>query len=306
MSGAAVVVGATGFLGRNLVSALAAEDRPVIAVSGRGAPVPGAHRAVTLSELGHLDLPPETVVFHLAARRYDARTFAAEQPQVLADNVAITQQVYEICAAKGVGEVRLASSVAVYPASRVVMDDGEPLDLNGAPHAGEAFYAWSKRWGEILADLYRAKHGVSTVAFRITNPYGPHDTRDPAAAHVATAFVLRALEAGDQFLLRGRQVERDFVFAGDVADVFRRTAAWRQRHETYNLGSGVNTSLEQLARAVLAASGSEKPLVFAEAPASGPAQRRIDATRLQAAFPRTWTPLDAGLAATVAWARGDG
>ncbi|MGA0608384.1 NAD-dependent epimerase/dehydratase family protein [Phenylobacterium sp. VNQ135] len=299
-----VLVGATGFLGRNVLDALVADGRDVVAVSASGAQPPGARTGLTLDELeSYQGLSEQPVLVNVAARRYDARTFSAEQDLILSQNLALVQRVYEICARRGIREIRQASSVAVYPADRQLLSDEQPLDLNAAPHPGEAFYGWSKRWGEILAGLHRQRHGASTVSFRITNPFGPHDTLDAGAAHVATAFVLRALEPGPEFPLRGGHIERDFIYAGDVAAAILATLDWRRRQEVYNLGRGENTTLAELARAVLAAAGSDKRIVADEAPASGPAARRITADRIRADVPVVWRSLDEGLALTVEWYR---
>ena len=66
-----------------------------------------------------------------------------------------------------------------------------------------------------MAGLHAERFGISTLSFRLTNPFGPYDATDPAAAHVAAAFVMRALEPGEVFALRGAHVERDFLYAGD-------------------------------------------------------------------------------------------
>lgn len=299
-----ILVGATGFLGQNLQVALQEAGHDILAVSRAGEPPAGGGVGLTLTELEtYPKLARDAVLVNVAARRYDARTFAQEQDVILAENWALVQQVYALCARRGIHEVRQASSVAVYPAAELLLDDSRPIDLNASPHPGEAFYGWSKRWGEILADLYAARHGVSTVSFRITNPYGPFDTTDIGAAHVATAFVLRALEPGETFGLRGGTVERDFVYAPDVADAFLATLSWRGRTDAYNLGSGRNTSLAELAETVVAASGSGKRIVALDAPASGPASRRISARRLHEEVKSDWTSLEDGVARTIAWYR---
>src|SRR5207244_5414250 len=93
----------------------------------------------------------DAVVVNLAAYRYDATSFALAQSAILLGNSAIPPAVYGFCAKRGIIEVRLASSVAVYPADAHVLDDEQPVDLNAPPHPGEAAYAWSKRWSEICA-----------------------------------------------------------------------------------------------------------------------------------------------------------
>lgn len=302
-----VLFGATGFVGRNLAIALAAEGRRVIALSRSGATVPEAAVSLPLSRLHEVEaLPDDAVVVHVAAQRYDASRFEMGQSDILTSNVELSNRVYEFCAERGVTEVRLASSVAVYQAGLPLMDDAQAPDLNKPPHRNEAFYAWSKRWGEILASLYEDRYGVATVAFRLSNPYGPHDSLDAKAAHVAPAFVMRALGPGDEFLLKGDpKVSRDFVWVGDVVEVFRRSLEWKGRSERYNLCSGAATTLYDLAQTVIDLSGRPKRLVTENdfAPAAVPV-RASSAERVKAAFGvGEFTPLRDGMAQTVEWYR---
>ena len=299
-----VVFGATGFIGRNLVDALAARGVQVVAISLRGTTVPGASRSVAMRDVGGLEVrPEETAVFSVAAMRYAPASFTEDQAAILQANVEITRRVYDFCLAKRITEVRQASSAAVYPAGSVLMDDTAPLDLNAMPNPGEAFYGWSKRWAEITAELY-AQRGVATLSFRLSNPYGPYDSLAFDSAHVAAAFVLRALAPGDTFELRGESVERDFIFAGDVARAFVRSLEMRGVTEAYNLASGTSTSLRTLAEATLQAAGSTKRIVLAGAAATGPNARRMTADKVRAALDlASPLPLIEGLRRTVSWYR---
>jgi len=301
-----VVFGATGFVGRNLVRRLSAEGREVTAVSRSGAQVPEAARSLAMADLDALRPPEDTVVCHVAAQRYEASAFEMAQSDILTANVELTNRVYAFCVRAGVKEVRLAGSVAVYEAGLPLMDDARPVDLNAPPYPNEAFYAWSKRWGEVAAGLYRDKYGISTVSFRLSNPYGPFDSTDVRAAHVLPAFVIRALGPGEVFVMRGDPyVERDFIFVDDVTDVFARSLAWRGRHEALNLCRGETTTLINLAREILSVAGSEKRVETETdfAPAAVRA-RRSSADRVRGAFGiERFTPLAEGLRRTVDWYR---
>lgn len=301
-----IVFGATGFVGRNLVRRLAGDGREVVAVSRSGASVPEAARSLPMDALDGLEPPGDAVVCHVAAHRYKASAFEMAQSDILTANVELTNRVYAFCAKRGVKEVRMASSVAVYEAGLPLMDDARPVDLNAAPYPNEAFYAWSKRWGEIAAGLYRQRYGISTVAFRLSNPYGPFDSTDPEAAHVLPAFVIRALVPGEVFAMRGDPyVERDFIFVDDVTDVFSQSLDWRGRHEAFNLCRGETTTLLDLAREILEATGSDKRIETEDSfPPAAVRARRSSAERVRAAFGlEDFTPLREGLRPTVAWYR---
>jgi nucleoside-diphosphate-sugar epimerase len=280
---AVVVFGASGFIGRNIVDALRGEVDLLIGVNASGRGVPGCHETYSADDL--FDLP------------------------ALPRDSAITEMVYRLALERGIAEVRAASSSAVYPASWDALDDARPLDLNAWPHPGEAAYAWSKRWGEISAELWRRRAGVNAISLRLTNPYGPHDTLDEAEAHVATAFVLRALGDAPEFEIRGDpDAERDFVFSGDVARAFVETLRLRGVSDVINCAVGHTISVRRLAEAAMAAAGRPRPVKLVSPPAAanrGVKTRRATAGRLREVIP-TLPPfrgLDEGLAATMDWYR---
>ena len=302
---AVVLVGASGFVGRNLVEYFKSHVETIVGINATTRDVPGCDQTVTLARIGDIGpLPADTILVHAGAYRYDPDRFELAQSDILVNNTDLNNRIYHFCAERGIHEVRLASSVAVYPADLENMDDDAPVDLNRPPHAGEAFYAWSKRWAEIVAGLYKDRYGINTVAFRLSNPYGPYDSVDPGKAHVAPAFVMKALDASPVFPIRGNPlVERDFVFVGDVAEIFLRSLCWRGRNEAYNLATGETSTLEALANTVMRIAGVEKPIQAGAPGAFGPNARRSAAKRIGSDFNMVFQSLNDGMVPTVEWYR---
>ncbi len=303
---AVIVFGGSGFIGRNLIEALVRRGTDVIAVSRTGQPIRGCLASVSmddLSAMGHL--PEDANVVNLAAHRYDASNFRASQSEILVRNVDLTTTIYHFCVQRGITEVRMASSVAVYPEGLSVLDDSVPVDLNKMPNRSEAFYAWSKRWAEICARVYREQYGVNTLTFRISNPYGPYDSTDVNRAHVLPTFIMKALSNQPEFEIMGSpQAERDFIFVGDVVEVFLRSLERREEHNTYNLCTGVNVTIGELAQMVMRTVGADKPIRCSDAGVSDVAVRRATTARLTADFHiDAFTPLTDGLQQTVPWYR---
>jgi UDP-glucose 4-epimerase len=305
MSGAVLVFGASGFVGRNLVKRLTADGREVFAVNGSGTPVPGAKRTAALSAVSDFGaLPTDIVACHVAAYRYDAGRFNLAQSDILLNNNDLNGRILHFCAERKITELRMASSVAVYEAGLSVMDDGRPVDLNASPFESEAFYAWSKRFAEISAGLYAKRFGVNAVIFRLSNPYGPHDSTNPSKAHVAPAFVMKALDANPVFPIRGDpNVQRDFTYVGDVVEVFSRSLAWRGRTETFNVCRGETSTLTELAETVMRVAGVAKPIEAGAPGAFGPAKRVSTSGRIRKELGLSFRTLEDGMKPTIDWYR---
>ena len=305
-----VLFGASGFIGRNIVQALAGRVELLVGVNSSGRPVPGCSLTVPANAMDAIPpLPSHSAIVHVAAFRYFASRFAHQQADIVAANLSLTDVVYRFALQRGISEVRAASSSAVYPAVSPVLDDTMPIDLNLWPHEGEAAYAWSKRWGEIAAELWRRRAGVNTISFRLTNPYGAFDTLDESEAHVATAFVIRALRDTPDFELRGDPTaERDFVFGGDVAAAFVASLGLQGVTEAVNCAAGQTTRIDELARIAMRAAGRERPLRTNPPPAGanpGVRVRRATAARVRALLPDlpAFRSLEDGMRETVAWYR---
>lgn len=305
---AVVLFGASGFIGRNIVEALRDTVPMLVGVNASGRAVPGCTLTVAADRLSEIPaLPQDAVVVNVAAYRYFATRFGREQAEILSANVALTDAVYRFALERGITEVRAASSAAVYPADWAVQDDALPLDLNAWPHAGEAAYAWSKRWGEIAAELWHRRAGVNTISLRLTNPYGAFDTLDGTEAHVATAFVIRALSDVPEFEVRGDpEAERDFVFAGDVALAFREALALRGVQAAVNCAAGKTTQVIELAHAAMRAAGRVRPIRRHPPPPGanpGVKVRRATAVQLRRLMPElpAFRSLDDGMRLTMEW-----
>lgn len=307
---AVVLFGASGFIGRNVTEALRGRIPLLIGVNASGRPVPGCDRTVAATDLAAIPaLPADTAIVNVAAFRYFASQFGRQQAQVLSANLALTDAVYRFAMERGIGEIRAASSAAVYPADWAVQDDARLLDLNAWPHLGEAAYAWSKRWAEIEAELWHRRAGIATVSLRLSNPYGPFDTLDENEAHVATAFVIRALSDVPAFEVRGDpEAERDFVYAGDIAMAFVRSLELRGVQAAVNCAAGRTDQVIELARAAMRAAGSTRPIKTNPPPPganAGVKVRRATAVRLREVMPDLppFRSLDEGMRLTIDWYR---
>ncbi len=95
-----VIVGASGFIGHNLVRRLSRRVGRIVPVSASGQAVEGI-AGLRLADLDGADIGSDAAVVNVAAHRYDGTNFAASQPEIFARNVEIATRVYEFCARRG-------------------------------------------------------------------------------------------------------------------------------------------------------------------------------------------------------------
>jgi UDP-glucose 4-epimerase len=249
----ALVTGGAGFIGSHLVDVLLESGDEVTVVDHlrTEANLQGAiERGAQLVRADVTDVPamlaafaaarPE-VVFHLAAQ-IDVRR-SVEDPSVDAhQNVGGTAAVLEAARDAGARRVILASTAGVYgdPPRLPITEDTELAPLSP--------YGAGKAAAETYLALFSRLYGVSTLALRMSNVYGPRQNPHGEAGVIAI-FCAAAAEGRPVTLFGDGSQTRDFVYVEDVVQGF--AAAARTSDEgAINLSTGVETSLNDLAAAL--------------------------------------------------------
>jgi UDP-glucose 4-epimerase len=163
-------------------------------------------------------------------------------------------------------------------------------------------YGVAKAASELYLHVYRVGNGLPFAALRYANVYGPR--QDPhGEAGVVAIFAQRLLSGKPCTIYGDGKQTRDFVFVGDVARA-NVLAAEKRLDGAVNVGTGVETDVNQLYALMAQAAKVDKPA--AHAPGRPGEQRRsvVDPARAEKLL--GWRPevgLEAGLATTVEWFR---
>jgi UDP-glucose 4-epimerase len=291
----ALVTGGAGFIGSNIVDGLLTRGARVTIVddlsTGRRGNLDDAlATGATLHELdvsdaaalrALMELERPDVVFHLAAQ-IDVRKSVDDPVADARINVEGTINVLSAAHATGVRRVVYsATGGAVYGEAEQVPT---PED---APERPLAPYGQSKLTGEGYCALFTRLHGLSTVALRYANVYGPR--QDPLGEGGVIAIFCGCLAEGRTPTIFGDgEQTRDFVYVGDVVEA-NLMAADAALTGSYNVGTGIETSVLELV-ATLDALELGAPLAPRHADARAGEVRRscLDAARLRDAL--GWTP----------------
>lgn len=241
-------------------------------------------------------MPGIDLVFHQAAIRI---TQCAEEPrlalEVLVDG---TFNVLEAAVAARVRKVVAASSASVYGLAAQF-----PTPEHHHPYGNRTLYGAAKVWAEGLLRSFHEMYGLDYVALRYFNVYGPRMDAHGAYTEVLIRWMER-IAAGQPPLIfgDGRQT-MDFVHVEDVARANVLAAEAAVTDDVFNVGSGLETSLDELARALLKVMGSDLEPEHGPERKVNPVSRRLaDVARARHLIGfEAETPLEEGLRRLVAW-----
>jgi UDP-glucose 4-epimerase len=261
----ALVTGGAGFIGSNLVDALLLRGDEVTVVddlsTGRRVNLEGALAAG--AELVELDIRdgralsevaadrrPEAI-FHLAAQ-IDVRKSLADPAFDAAVNVGGTANLLDAARAAGTGRVVFVST------GGALYGEGEgktlPLD-ESAEIAPLSAYGQSKFAAEGYLWLYQRLYGVSAMALRLGNVYGPR--QDPLGEAGVVAIFCGKLREGEPATVFGDGTQtRDYIYVGDIVDAALAAAA-SDHVGAVNIGTGTEVSVLELIEVLRELGGSE-------------------------------------------------
>jgi UDP-glucose 4-epimerase len=307
-----LVTGGAGFIGSNLVDALVELGDEVVVLDDLSsgtrsnldtATERGAQLAEgDVSDVGTVEAVFETHtpqrVFHLAAQ-IDVRASVKDPAFDLGVNAGGTINL--LCAAANAGCERFlfaSTGGAIY-------GEGMGLELplpETADRRPDAPYGMSKLTAEGYLDLYNRLYGLSTVALRLGNVYGPR--QDPhGEAGVVAIFCGALLEGSTPKVFGDGEQTRDYVFVGDVVNAFI-AASESDLTGAVNIGTGREASVFDVGNAIATAYGTRFEPEMA-GPRAGEVQRIAIGSEL-ARERLGWAPktsLEDGLRLTAEWAR---
>ena len=308
----ALVTGGAGFIGSHVADLFIAEGYAVEIIddlsSGHrhNAPEGAQFHEVSVTSPEAADIISNggfDVIIHLAAQ-IDVRKSVADPIFDASTNILGTINICEAVRQSG-----RATRIAFTSTGGAIYGDfNTPPNVETFPKDPESPYAISKLAAEYYLAYYGRLHGIEHVAMRFGNVYGPR--QDPhGEAGVVAIFCTRILEGKPLTIFGDGLQTRDYVYVGDVARAVFLGATQeipvtgRVDSRAFNVGTGVGTSVIDLARLLQEAAGSTAEIVFAPRRPGEQQESFLDASKARTVL--GWQPqvsLAEGLAKTFAWA----
>lgn len=265
-----LVIGGAGLIGSHTVDTLLGEDVGEIIIYDNFARGTRENLATALKDprvrvfdiggdIGQTDILDKAMqdvdgVFHFAALWL---LQCYEFPRAAFDvNIRGTFNVMEACVRNGVGRLVYSSSASVYGDAV-----SEPM-TEDHPFNNRNFYGATKIAGEAMLRAFHDRYGLNYVGLRYMNVYGPR--QDYRGAYIAVIMkMLDAIDRGQAPTLYGDGSQAyDFIYVGDCARANVCAMKADSTDRFYNVGTGVRTSIRQLAEKLLGVTGAEVGLRF--------------------------------------------
>ena len=300
-----LVTGGAGFIGSHLVDRLVQEGHEVVVVDNLST---GKRRNLNrVARFVKLDIQSSGLervlrnerphmVMHLAAQM-DVRK-SVEDPMFDAQvNVLGTLNVLQQSIKHGVRKVVFSSSGgAIYGEQEIYPAPESHVTRPLSP------YGVSKLCGEQYLSYYQRVNGLQIVSLRYANVYGPR--QDPEGEAGVVAIFIQKLLNNEQAIVNGNgRQTRDFVYVEDVVEA-NLAAMGQDVQGTYNVGTGEETSINDLLRILVRHTNSTCKEVHGPAKGGEQARSVIDSGKLRQEL--SWesrTELSEGLKLTVDYFR---
>ncbi len=273
-----LITGAAGFLGAPLANSLVTENHSVVGLDDLSTGDPKQLFEEVHLERGDINDRPKLwsmlqgvdCVYHLAARVIvpESVLYPREYNTV---NVGGTVTLMEAMRDVGVRRVIFISSGTIYGNQRL-----QPLRESNRPNPRSP-YAVSKLAAEYYIRTIGALWGIETVCLRVFNAYGPGQRLPLTNAPVIPYCLRQALDNGTIVIHGNGEQTRDYVYIDDVVEAMVAASSVPDINRlVINVGSGKETSINDLVKKVLEITGAKPEIVTNKSHDSGPSRMRAE------------------------------
>ena len=252
MSDRFLVTGGEGFIGRNLVNLLRDQGNEVLTLDIAGNPdykFSITDRAKLFNDVNE----KFDGIFHLAATTSPPQ-FESDPFDGFEVNATGTLNILEFAKVRKIPRVVLASSSAAYGDSKKISVE------NDIPDRYSNLYPVTKIVDEYLARYYSVRNEVQCISLRYFNTYGPNENIKGVYSSQISKFMGYAMR-GEPIIVYGDGTQRrDFIYVRDNVMATKLAFDRGKPGESYNIGTGISTDFNSIAKLVKEITGSDSPV----------------------------------------------
>lgn len=303
MTRTTLVLGGTGFVGRNVLEVLREASVPCVSAGhaeGTDLRDPVAARALLVQH------QPEVIV-NCAAHVGSLNYVTKQAADVLADNTRMILGMYEAVAAVCPGAL-VINPVAncAYPATVNTFEEDHWWD--GHLHRSVLSYGSTRRLLWSAGECFQMQYGIRSIHFLVPNMYGSFDSTDPNKAHALNALISKFVKVkqtgASQVEIWGSGIAiREWLYARDFARIVLeviRNITMIGLSEPLNIGQNFGLSVRELADLIIAATEFKGRVTYDHNMPDGAPRKVMDDRRFRKVFPDfQFTSLNEGVAATI-------
>ena len=295
-----LVTGGNGFLGSCLIEILKSfSPKHIFSPSSKEFDLRSKENCKTVTN----DID---IVFHLAAHVGGIGLNKEKPGELFYDNILIGTYLLDEARKNNVEKFVTLGTMCSYP-----RDTSQPIKeeylWDGFPEDVTASYGLAKKMQIVQSLAYKKQYDFNSITVFVTNLYGTYDNFDIDSGHVIPSIILKIFEAKKSKqnfveLWGDGSPTRDFLFCDDAAKGLILSAEKYNKTEPLNLGSGEETSIENLAKLIMKLMNVDLEIKWNTNMPNGQPRRCVS---FQKAFDEIGfkpnTPLEEGLKKTIQW-----
>ncbi|QCP91211.1 GDP-L-fucose synthase [Haloarcula marismortui ATCC 43049] len=298
-----MITGGAGFLGSHLIDELERRSEDVNIFVPRSDEYDLRNRQEIKRAL--VDSNPD-VVIHLAATVGGIGANRKNPGKYFYENAIMGIELIEQARQFGVEKFTILGTICSYPKHTPVPFSERDL-FEGYPEETNAPYGIAKKALLTQSRAYRKQYDFNSIYLMPVNLYGPRDDFDLETSHVIPAIIRKCVEAnrrGENAITAWGTGEptREFLYVKDAADGILTATERYDESDPINLGSGIETSIQDLVEKIADLTGFEGEIEWDTSKPDGQPRRKLDTSQAKERFDwEATTSFEDGLERTIEW-----
>lgn len=261
-----MILGASGFIGRNAVRYFKNQGHEITAVIRQGKDIPdfGVKVDIRFADLTNKESVYKTitgdhdVILQLAASTTNMKD-VIERPYVhVTDNAVMNAWIFQAAHEAGIKHVFFTSCTTMYAGTGNSFQQEEDDFTRDEIHPKYFGVASTKVYIEDMAKFWSTLGKTKYTVLRHSNIFGPHDRFNLKTGHVCGATIRKVIDATDKVTVWGAGTEiRDLLPVESLMEAMDLALDQEEAYKLYNIGSGVGLSINDIVETVIAISGKK-------------------------------------------------